>query len=132
MLGDGTHTRLDAAPAVVKVQVEGPSLDATAPATITAGTPLSIDVALDGVELVAADGDTTGVSGHLHAFVDKAPVAPGEPIPTGDPSIIHSATSPIVIQGLAPGDHVIWIVLGDGTHTAFKDSVRDKVTVVVS
>ena len=132
VVGDGTHTRIDVEVAKVAVHVDGPSLDATAPATLAAGNDLAIDVAVAGVTLVKADGDASGSTGHLHAFVDTAPVAPGELIPTGNPLIIHSATAPIVVKGLAPGEHTIWIVLGDGTHTAFKASVRDKVTVTVT
>ncbi|MEY2468876.1 MAG: hypothetical protein QOF21_1574 [Actinomycetota bacterium] len=132
VVGDGTHKRLDVDAAKVSVHVDGPTLDATAPATLAAGSDLSIDVAVTGVTLVKADGDASGATGHLHAFVDKPPVAPGELIPAGDPAIIHSATAPIVVKGLAAGEHTIWIVLGDGTHTAFKDSVRDKVTVTVT
>ena len=33
---------------------------------------------------------------------------------------------------LAAGEHTIWIVVGDGTHTAFKTPVRDKVVVTVT
>jgi hypothetical protein len=132
VLGDGAHTRITNSKATVHVHVDGPSVVATAPATIVHGKPLSIDVAVDGVQLVMADGDATGKTGHLHAFVDVAPVGPGEVIPSGNPQIIHSATAPIVVNGLAVGEHTIWIVLGDGTHTAFKDSARDKVVVTVT
>ncbi len=132
VLGDGTHKRIDAKAVAVKIKIAGPSLKATAPTTLAAGAPLSIDVTVDGVRLTTADGDTSGATGHLHAFVDKPPVLPGELIPTGDPAIIHSATSPISVTGLAAGEHTIWIVLGDGAHAAFTDSVRDKVTVLVS
>ncbi len=130
--GDGAHTRIGAATAKVSVIVDGPTLDATAPATLANGQPLSIDVAVAGVTLVKADGDTSGATGHLHAFVDTPPVAPGQPIPVGNPAIIHSATSPIVVNGLAPGEHTIWVVLGDGVHNAFAASVRDKVVVTVA
>lgn len=132
VVGDGTHTRIDVPEASVKVTVDGPSIDATAPATLAAGQPLTIDVAHDGFELVKADGATGEASGHLHAFVDTAPVAPGEAIATGNPLIIHSATSPITVTGLAAGEHTIWIVVGDGTHHAFKTPVRDKVVVTVT
>jgi hypothetical protein len=132
VLGDGTHTRITKSKATVHVHIHGPTVVATAPATLAFGKPLSIDVAVEGVQLVKADGDTTGKTGHLHAFVDVAPVAPGDVIPSGDPQIIHSATSPIVVTGLARGEHTIWIVLGDGTHTAFKKSARDKVVVTVA
>jgi len=132
VFGDGSHTRLGNASATIDVIVDGPSVDATAPATLKAGEPLSIDVTTAGVGIVAADGDASGATGHLHAFVDVTPVAPGEAIPVGNPAIIHSATSPIVVTGLTPGEHTIWVVVGDGTHAAFKDSVRDKVVVTVS
>lgn len=132
VLGDGAHVRLGDAEAQVKVTVNGPSLDASAPATLKSGEALSIDVAVAGFDLVKADGDATGATGHLHAFVDVAPVKPGELIATGNPAIIHSATSPIAVTGLTPGEHTIWVVAGDGTHTAFAKSVRDKVVVTVT
>jgi hypothetical protein len=132
VLGDGAHTRITNAKATVRVHVDGPTVVATAPATLAAGKALSVEVTVEGVQLVKADGDATGKSGHLHAFVDVAPVAPGEVIPSGNPQIIHSATSPISITGLTPGEHTIWVVLGDGAHTAFKNSARDKVVVTVT
>jgi len=130
-LGDGTHSRIGSAQDTVEVTVEGPSVDATAPATITPGQPLPIDVAIEGVQLVKPDGDTSGRTGHLHAFVDKEPT-PGQPIPAGDPAIIHSATSPITINGLTAGEHTIWIVLGNGAHVPFDPPVADKLTVTVA
>lgn len=132
VVGDGAHTRLDVDAAVVNVRVDGPSIDATAPATLAAGAALEIAVTVDGFELVKADGTATEATGHLHAFVDTPPVAPGEAIAVGNPLIIHSATSPISVTGLAAGEHTIWIVVGDGTHHAFKTPVRDKVVVTVA
>ena len=133
VLGDGTHTRIGKAQDEVNVTVQGPSLDATAPATAAAGQPVSIGVAVEGVTLVKADGDTSGKTGHLHAFVDKDPAQfNGQPIPAGDPAIIHTAASPIVIPSLTAGEHTIWIVLGNGVHTAFDPPVMDKLTVTVT
>ena len=132
VLGDGAHTRITKDKATVHVDVRGPTVVATAPASLAFGKPLAIDVAVEGVQLVKADGDTSGKTGPLHAFVDVPPVGPGEGIPSGNIQIIHSATSPIVVAGLARGEHTIWIVLGDGSHTAFKDSARDKVVVTVT
>ena len=131
VLGDGTHKRIGSAQDTVEVTVQGPSVDATAPATIAAGEALSIDVVVEGVQLVKADGDTSGRTGHLHAFVDKEPT-PGQPIPVGDPAIVHSATSPVSVTGLTPGEHTIWVVLGDGTHVPFDPPVADKLTVTVT
>jgi hypothetical protein len=131
VLGDGAHQRIGSAQDSVEVTVEGPSLDATAPPTVAAGQPLSIDVTVDGVELVKPDGDTSGRTGHLHVFIDKEPT-PGAPIPAGDPTIIHSATAPITVNGLAAGEHTIWVVLGDGTHVPFDPAVADRLTVTVT
>jgi hypothetical protein len=130
--GDGAHTRITDATDSVTVHVDGPELDATAPATLKAGEDLSIAVTVSGVQLVKADGDKTGKTGHLHAFVDVPPVAPGWAIATDNPAIIHSATSPITVKGLTPGEHTIWVVMGDGAHVAFTKNVRDKVVVTVS
>jgi hypothetical protein len=131
VLGDGTHRRIGTASAVVNVDVSGPSVDASAPATIAAGQPLSITATVEGVQLVKADGDTSGRTGHLHAFVDKEPVA-GQAIPAGDPMIIHSATSPIVVNALTAGEHTIWVVVGNGVHVPFDPPVADKLTVTVT
>ena len=133
VLGDGTHNRIGTVQDKVTVTVEGPSVDATAPATLAAGAPLSIDVVAEGVTIVKADGDTTGKSGHLHALVDRKPSQyMGQPLPANDPGVIHSATSPIVVNGLTAGEHTIWIVLGNGTHIPFDPPVMDKITVTVS
>lgn len=133
VLGDGAHARIGDAEDSVTVTVEGPSVDASAPATLAAGQPLAIDVDVEGLQLVAADGDTSGRTGHLHAIVDRDPTRyGGQPIPTGDPTIVHSATSPITVTGLTPGEHTIWIVAGNGAHVPLAPPVMDKVTVTVS
>jgi uncharacterized protein (DUF736 family) len=133
VLGDGTHKRIGDAEDEITVTVAGPALDATAPATLATGQPLSIDVVVEGVQLVKADGDKSGKTGHLHAFVDRDPTRySGQTIPAGDPAIIHSATAPIAVTGLTAGEHTIWIVLGDGAHVAFDPPVMDKLTVTVA
>lgn len=131
ILGDGAHRRIGTTEDSIEVTVDGPTADATAPATIKPGETLSIDVAVEGLTLVKADGDTSGKTGHLHAFIDKEPVA-GAAIPVGDPTIIHSATSPIAVPGLTPGEHTIWVVVGNGNHVAFTPLVADRITVTVA
>jgi hypothetical protein len=128
--GDGTHTRIGEAQAEVAVEVAGPSVDASAPETAPAGSPVTVDVVVEGLTLVAADGDTSGTTGHLHVFVDREPTPAGEPIPAED-GIIHSAETSIPVPNLAPGEHTLWVVAGDGTHTPLDPAVMDKVTVSV-
>jgi hypothetical protein len=146
VLGDGTHTRIEEEiEDSVTIDVEGPSVDGTAPATIEEGEDLTVELEAEGVEIKAADGDDSGDSGHFHVIVDpeEAPKA-GDPIPApvagneesvqelAEQGIFHTTNSEQVIEGLEAGDHVIWVVLGDGTHTAFDPAVMDRLTVTVS
>lgn len=131
VLGDGAHRRVGNASARTQVEVKGPALDATAPATSPVGQPVSIDVKVQGVTLVAADGDISGKTGHLHVFVDREPTAAGQAIPK-EAGVIHAATSPIKVEGLAAGEHTLWVVLGNGVHVPFAPLVADKLTVTVN
>ena len=131
VLGDGAHMRLGKSQDSVTVNVEGPSVDATAPAVVPAGQPVSVAATVEGVQLVKADGDTSGRTGHLHAFVDRDPSPAGQPMPTGDPFIVHSATSPIPLPALAPGPHTVWVVVGNGAHVPLEPPVMDKLTITV-
>ncbi len=134
VLGDGNHTRIDEdAEDSVTVDVEGPSVNGTAPATIDEGDDLTVELEAEGVEIVKADGDTSGDTGHFHVLVDPAdaPVA-GETIPAPEENkIIHTTESEVTIAGLEKGEHILWVVLGDGTHKAFDPAVMDKLTVTV-
>lgn len=129
--GDGAHARIGSAKDEVTVKVEGPSVDATAPATSPAGQPVVVTVAVEGFTLAKADGDTSGATGHVHLFVDRDPTAAGQAIPKED-GIIHSADTSISIPDLAPGEHTIWVVVGNGVHVPFEPSVTDKVVVTVT
>jgi hypothetical protein len=130
--GNGVHARIGTAEAERTVLVEGPSVKASAPATVAAGQPVTVTMEVDGLSLVKADGDTSGRSGHLHLFVDTPPTPAGQPIPLGDARIIHTADTTATIPDLPPGEHTIWVVAGDGTHVPLAAGVKDKVTVTVT
>ena len=132
--GDGAHERIGDAEDSVTIEVEGPSVDATAPATLDEGDDLEIELVSEGVEIVAADGDESGESGHYHVLVDpKSPPKAGELIPEPkEGEIYHSAEDSVTIEGLEEGEHTIFVVLGDGKHMAFDPAVMDKLTVTVS
>ncbi|MDQ6617137.1 MAG: DUF4399 domain-containing protein [Actinomycetota bacterium] len=130
VLGDGTHHRVSGAMAETTVTTNGPSLQATAPALVQRGEPVTITVSVSGVNLIAADGDTSGKSGHLHYIVDKQPPPAGQPVPK-EPGITHTAKTTLTLTNLAQGQHVIWVVLGNGAHIPFDPPVEDKVTVTV-
>lgn len=131
VLGDGTHQRIHGdVEEELMLTVAGPSVDVTAPPTAKAGEPVIIDAAVDGIDLVKADGDTSGTTGHLHLFVDREPTPPGQPIPA-EPGIIHTVERSVPIPDLAAGEHTVWAVVGDGSHVPLEPMVADKVTVTV-
>jgi hypothetical protein len=134
VLGDGVHTRIEEdVEDSVTVDVEGPSVNGSAPGTIESGDDLTVELEAEGVEIKAADGDTSGDSGHFHVIVDpEDPPAAGETIPAPEEGKIFHTTEPEVsVEGLDDGEHVIWVVLGDGTHKAFDPAVMDRLTVTV-
>jgi hypothetical protein len=62
-------------------------------------------------------GDPT--SFHFHYFVDVNPatiIVPGQPVPVGNPAIIHSGELSMTFAGLAAGDHTVWVVMGRLNH----------------
>jgi hypothetical protein len=132
VLGDGAHRSISYTPAETEVTVLGPAVEATAPASVPAGQPVTIELKATGVTIVGPDGDTSGKTGHFHLFVDRPPVAPGALIPTGDPAIIHTKETSVPLKDLAAGDHVVWIVVGDGAHRALDPPVRAKVMFSVA
>jgi hypothetical protein len=93
----------------------------TAPtATVVSGNTATIALETSGIRIVAADGDTSGKTGHFHVFIDKDPVAAGQTIPKV-PGVVHTAENPIQLTGLTDGDHKLVIVLGDGVHRRIGD-----------
>lgn len=129
VLGNGAHERFGDA-TVVNVTLGGPSLDASAPATVKVGQAITLTTKVDGVVIVKADGDASGRSGHFHIFIDRAPALAGEVIPK-ETGIVHTTETTHSLAPLAKGEHTIWIVLGDGAHKAFNPLVADKVVVTV-
>ncbi len=79
------------------------------------GNIVRLDVSSSGISITAADGDTSGRTGHYHVFVDRDPVAAGDIIPVAA-DIIHTTDDPIVIPGFRVGRHELTVVYGDGTH----------------
>ena len=130
VLGDGAHRRIGDAIAEAAVTVQGPSVALSVPATVPNGEPVTVSVNVEGLDLVAADGDRSGHTGHLHLFVDRPPTPAGQPIPKED-GIIHSTDTAVRLSGLAPGEHTVWVVLGDGIHMPLTPPAMAKSTFVV-
>lgn len=131
VVGDGTHARLGTTMAETTVTVQGPSIDASTPATSPAGQPVILTVKVDGLTLVKADGDTSGTTGHLHVFIDRDATPAGQPIPV-EAGIIHTAERTIPVPDLPPGAHTLTVVAGDGSHSPLNPRVMDKVTFTVN
>jgi hypothetical protein len=96
-------------------------LSAAPTATVVSGNTADIALEAGGIKIVAADGDTSGKTGHFHVFIDKDPPAAGQTIPKG-PGIVHTAENPIHLTGLTDGEHKLVITLGDGVHRRLGDS----------
>ncbi len=131
VVGNGAHQRIGDAAASVSVKITGPAVQASVPATVPSGQPAIVTVTAEGVVLEAANGDLSGATGHLHLFIDRAPTVSGQPIPKGDPTIIHTDKTTVSVPDLAPGAHFIWVVLGNGNHVPFEPPVETKVTFTV-
>jgi hypothetical protein len=134
VVGDGAHKRFgEDLEDSVTVNVEGPTLDASTAASVPDAEDIAVVVKSEGVEIVAANGDASGKSGHYHVLIDPAsPPKAGETIPAPQPGkIIHSTEESIVVPPLPLGEHTLWVVLGDGNHKAFDPPVMDKLTLTV-
>jgi hypothetical protein len=134
VIGDGTHKRFgEDLEQSATVDVKGPSVDGTAPATITGGSDLTIQLKAEGVEIAKADGERSNQTGHFHVLVDpSSPPKAGDLIPAPEENkVIHTTESSATVSGLEKGEHTIWVVLGDGQHYAFDPPVMDKLTVTV-
>lgn len=130
VLGNGNHVRIDGPMDEVTVTLSGPSIDVTGPATASAGKAVTIAVKLDGISLVRSPDGQSPRSGHLHVLVDKLPEF-GKAIPAEE-GIIHTVDRSIRIEGLSPGRHVIYVIVGDGGHVPFRPLVADKIVIEVS
>ena len=134
VLGDGRGSRAGSVSGRVEFDVLGPSVRATAPAEASTATGFKVEAAVEGVEILAPDRDRGGPArtGHLHYLIDPPapPTANGQPIPD-DARNIHSAESSYTVTGLPPGEHTVWVVVGDRNHVPLNPLVADKVTVTL-
>jgi len=106
----------------------GESISVTAP-TAAASTTVSVTVTPPVNLQPAASGDAA--SYHLHYFVDIDPatvVTAGQPVPTGNPKIIHSASTTQDLGALSAGRHTAWVVLGDVSHLVCDPVVQGSVS----
>ena len=115
------------APKGAEVSIVSPEDGATVPQTFT------VKFAVENIALAPA-GDVTKNTGHHHLLIDvKDLSAEGQPIPQGNPHIMHfgKAQTQADIK-LAPGKHTLQLELGDSGHMPFDPPiVSEKITVNV-
>lgn len=94
--------------------------------------PVTVRVRADGLNLTPpAAGDPEGR--HLHYFVDLDPalvVGPGQPVPTGQANIIHTAETEQPLD-LPPGMHTVTVVVTGNDHRPLDPPLQKKVTFSV-
>ncbi len=111
------------------------SIDITAPNDgATVSGPVMLNVNIQGVTVKpAAEGDPQAF--HYHALVDVDPTTilqPGQPIPTGQGNIIHTADPALALNDLAPGQHSVVVVLTRTDHVPLSPNVQDRVSFTVA
>jgi hypothetical protein len=134
VVGNGAHERVGDVSDTVTVDVQGPTVDLSGPATLKEGEDLELELAADGVEIVAADSKRADATGHYHVLVDPKTAPEGGDVipPAVENSIVHTPEDAVTISDLKKGEHMIWLVLGDGQHYAFDPPVMDRIKVTVS
>jgi hypothetical protein len=103
----------------------------TAGSTVTG--PVNVTVDITGVTVKpAAEGDPNAF--HYHVLVDVDPatvVQAGQPLPTGQENIIHTADLSVPLANLAPGPHTVTVILTRTDHVPLAQAVQDRVQFTV-
>ena len=113
--------------------VQGPSVQIVQPADgATVGSSVLVMLEVSGLTIAPAGTMDPG-TGHHHLVVDTDLPAAGAPIPSTPNVHIHmgQAQTEYEITGLAPGEHTVIAVVGDGAHMPLMPTVADTVRFVV-
>jgi len=117
-----------AAPAAnVTMRVTAPANGSTVNSTVV------VSVEQSGA-LIRPATDNDPNAAHFHYFIDRDPVSvlkPGQPIPSGQPDIVHTAAASLTIPDLKPGQHNVWVVLAHTDHTPYSPNIQSQVTFTV-
>lgn len=113
----------------------GAAIKVAAPAAnSTVSGPVMLQVDISGVPVKpAGEGDPQAF--HYHALVDVDPatvIQPGQPIPTGQANIIHTADLRLALPDLAPGPHTVTVILTRTDHVPLTPAIQDRVTFTVA
>lgn len=121
--GDSMGT-MSAAPAVSIVEpADGDTID---------GGTVTVRLDVTGLTIAMA-GDTTPGTGHHHLFLDRDVTPAGVAIPAEPGFIVHmgDGSTSHTFENVAPGEHRLIAVMGDGMHIPLQPWVTDTVRFVV-
>jgi len=99
--------------------------------TVT-GPNVVVRLTTENLPIVPA-GDMTPGTGHHHLYLDADLGDMTAPVPTVPGSIVHMGTgvSEYTFENVAPGQHRLIAVVGDGVHISLNPPAMDTVTFTV-
>ena len=122
---------VDEAPAVSEVMPSVTIVSPTEGSEIEGGT---VEVRLESAGFeVAPAGTMDAGTGHHHLFLNRDVSAPNVPVPTEAGFIVHMGDGSVThtFEDVAPGEHRLIAVVGDGLHVPLSPWVVDTVTFTV-
>lgn len=93
------------------------------------GPRVTVEVEIPGRRLSFDPDDATSL--HPHVYVDLPPPPAGASVPLGRDAIVHARGSTLVVDGLSPGPHDLWVVLADGRDAVVELPVAIRVPVTI-
>lgn len=132
--GESADSAADSAPAIPAVTVTNPTVQILEPAdgSTIDGPSVTVTLSVTGLTIAMA-GDTTAGTGHHHLFLDRDVSPAGEPMPAEPGFIVHKGdgSSTHTFESVAPGEHRLIAVVGDGLHIPLQPWVTDTVHFTV-
>jgi hypothetical protein len=131
-------TQGSASPAPTDVAAQRPEATLTiaqpaAGATLSSGK-VTVVVNYNGPSLVAADTATQVSQYHLHYLLDVSAsryLQTNVPIPLGNASIIHTSKAQVSFDNIAPGSHLLAVVLTGSNHVSPNPPVAQQISFTV-
>jgi hypothetical protein len=96
--------------------------------------PVTVSVDYSGPPLVPAGRAESLADYHLHYFLDIDPtpyLGTNQPIPLGNPHIIHTADTEVTFDAVGPGLHTVAVVLTASNHVSLDPPVASIVMFTV-
>lgn len=95
----------------------------------TVSSPVTIKFGVSGIAVTAA-GDLTPNTGHHHLLIDTELADPSRPVPSDAQHLHFGKGQTETTLELAPGEHRLQLVLGDGNHVPHDPPIMSSVITV--